>query len=318
MSPSIGGARDFINLIHNILEGGEKDRMNRAAVLRESKPISCWPLITGEDVPDHDPASLARILVVHMPWPHGKANDTLAEAQRLAPHLSAVGKTWLEWLESEEGQARAREAAELFPVFRAQWAAELWRIRPEMVNILRVSSNLASNELTWRVLMQHPTLGPLAKRYVDAHKAGLRVVGQAMAAYTAESLEAHRFLATLRELLVSERYLLLPKGQRVTDADHDRLLGWRDTNGVHLLSTVSREAVERTLGRETLSGISEKTLHMQLDNLGFIAGKAAGRLTRVVTMGAERVRVLHLTDAALLPRPLAEADEELRYDQGPR
>jgi hypothetical protein len=139
-----GGARDLINLIHNILEGGEKDRLNRAAALRESKPISCWPLITGEDVPDQDPASLARMLVVQMPWPPGKPNDTLAEAQRLAPHLSALGKSWLEWLESEEGQARAREAAELFPVFRAQWAAELRKIRPEIVNILRVSSNLAA------------------------------------------------------------------------------------------------------------------------------------------------------------------------------
>ena len=139
-----------------------------------------------------------------------------------------------------------------------------------------------------------------------------------MAAYTAESLEAHRFLATLRELLVSERYLLLPRGQRGTDADRDRLLGWREANGVYLLPTVSREAVERTLGREALGGISEKTLHMQLDNLGFIAGKAAGRLTRVVTVGAERVRVLHLIAAALLPRPLAEAEEGPREDQGPR
>jgi DNA primase len=105
-----GGARDLINLLHNILEGGEKDRLNRAAELRETRPIFCWPIITGEDVPDTDAASLARILVVTFTWAPGTPNDELAQAQSQARHLYAVGATWLTWLESDEGQTRANSS----------------------------------------------------------------------------------------------------------------------------------------------------------------------------------------------------------------
>lgn len=66
--PNTGdGARGFIGLIHNILEGSEKDRLNRASQLMDTKPIFCWPVCTGEDVPDIDTATLARILVIQFP-----------------------------------------------------------------------------------------------------------------------------------------------------------------------------------------------------------------------------------------------------------
>lgn len=127
-----GGAKDFVNLIHNILEGGEKDRLNRSAALVDTRPVFCWPISTGEDVPDKDPASLARLLVVHYGWPKGEANPRLARAQALFPHLSAVGRVWLEWLESREGAEVVRLLSSLFPQKRAEWAEKLRNIRPDM------------------------------------------------------------------------------------------------------------------------------------------------------------------------------------------
>jgi hypothetical protein len=203
-----GGARDFINLIHHILEGGDKDRMSRAAVLRETKRVSCWPLMTGEDVPDHDPASLARILVVAMPELVGPVNPTFTKTQQLAPHLAAVGRLWIEWLETDDGATRATEAAELFPSYRAAWGKVLRATRTDMVNVLRMASNLASNQLTWEVLTRHPVIGPVVKPHTKAHTEGLESVAMAMANYTAESLEASRYLVTLRELITSGRYIL--------------------------------------------------------------------------------------------------------------
>jgi hypothetical protein len=79
--------------------------------------------------------------------------------------------------------------------------------------------------------MEHPVLGPLAKRYTDAHKASLTTVAQTMAAYTAEALKAQHYLATLRELLASERYVLLSCDASFSNAP-DRVCVWIDKKPV--------------------------------------------------------------------------------------
>lgn len=299
--PSTGyGERDFINLIHNIIEGGEKLRLNRDAELRKNKPIFAWPISTGEDVPDKDPASLARILVVPFYWEKGKDNSHLYEAHDLAHHLSAIGKVWLDWLESEEGAKEARQAAALFNKQRAQWAAFLQKKRPDMVNTLRVSSNLASNQFTWAVLKSHPILGEIACRYENAHKKGLLAIANDMACYTAEALEATRFLAALRELIAAKRVLLLAVGNEPQFEDRDRTVGWLDEDGsAYLLPELVRQSVERLLAPTGLGGVSNVTLYSQLESLGFIASREKGRNTSLLWIGRRRERVLHLTAKAL-------------------
>ncbi len=295
-----GGPRDFVNLIHNILEGGEKERLTRAATLRETKPVFCWPFVTGEDVPDHDPASLARILVVHSSCEPGQPNKFLAKAQELAPHLSAVGQSWLTWLEGDEARTLSQDLREMFPGYRAMWAERLRKLRPDMVNILRVATNLATSEATWKMLTYHPTLSALAKQYVKAHAEGLNEVASTMASATAESLEASRYLSVLRELLASQRYILLPKGEAPTnESERDRMLGWRDPDGsVYLLPKLARDAVSRTLGKDGLA-ISDQTLHAQLQALGAIQSANPGRETKALKSDGNLIRTLHLRKECL-------------------
>ena len=107
------GARGLVNLIHNLLEGGDRERMLGARELKESRPIHCWPVFTGEDVPASDPATLARVLVVPFEWSHGADNPRLTAAQAAAAHLPAVGRAWLDWLASScraGGRSRGRAA----------------------------------------------------------------------------------------------------------------------------------------------------------------------------------------------------------------
>lgn len=295
-----GGARDFTNLIHNILEGGEKARLDRAANLRESRPVYCWPVVTGEDVPDRDPASLARILVVPFAWPQGKTNERLGAAQASAGHLCAVGSTWLGWLESDDGQELAQRASREFQALRGKWATILNKHRSDMVNVLRVASNLASNQLTWSVLTHHPALGPLAKRYQAAHIEGLKDIASGMATYTAEALEATRLLDALRELLTSERCLLLSRGCAPSDHQQDRVIGWQDDKGVYLIFDTAKDAALRVLGRDGLNNLSNQALFSQLDGLGLIAQKGSdGKTCRQVKVYTDRnVRVLHLRPEA--------------------
>jgi hypothetical protein len=170
-----------------------------------------------------------------------------------------------------------------------------------MVNILRVASNLASNQLTWGVMLHHPVIGVLAQRYADAHERGLDALAREMASSTADALEATRFLATLRELLAGERYILLDKDQKPThEGERERMIGWRDPDGsVYVLPRLAKQAVERTLGLDRQGWVSEKTLYAQLDALGALASKDPERLTKVVWLASASQRVLHLTAAAM-------------------
>jgi hypothetical protein len=150
--PNTGfGFHDLVNLIHNILEGGEKDRLSRASTIKESRPVHCFPIITGEDVPDHDPATLARLLLIAFEWQAGQPNEKLALAQKDSEQLSAIGLSWLTWVGSPEGQRIIKDTARFLPAVRDGWALYLREIRKDMVNILRVATNIATNELTWSI-----------------------------------------------------------------------------------------------------------------------------------------------------------------------
>ena len=296
-----GGARDLINLLHNILEGGEKDRLNRASELRETKPVFCWPLVTGEDVPETDPATLARMLIIPFDSEPGSSNPKLTEAQEGSAHLCAVGAAWLSWLETEDGHDAAGEETKTFADVRDGWATTLRQHYPKMANIFRVATNLATNQLTWQVMCQHPLLGPALTDYTEAHTNGLTTLMHGMGAYTTESLEASRFLMMLVELLNSERTQLLdyPKAP-VNDSERERMIGWKQTDGtVYLLPDLAREAVERTMGRDSLGQLSDRTLHSQLASLKMLQSCDEGRFTINRKIKGKSTRLLHLTAAAM-------------------
>jgi hypothetical protein len=293
-----GGASAFVGIVHNIVEGGEKERMNRAAELRDTKPLHCWPICTGEDVPDGDPASLARILVVPFLWQSGEDNESLSKAQELSSQMCAVGNAWIAWLETETGQETVARIAGKFKEYRSGWAEALRSIRSDSVNILRVASNLATNQLTWEMMCEHPDIGPLARKYQEIHLQGLReIVATTMAEATAEALEATRYLGALRELLAVEQIAIPDMAAVVTDKEKLRLVGWQDTDGIYLMPSVARRAVEALVG--DLNGISALALHKQLDALGVISSKNKGRYTKNKRVNGKVQQTLHIRKDAL-------------------
>jgi hypothetical protein len=295
-----GGARDFINLIQNILEGGEKERLNRASELRDTRPVYTFPIFTGEDVPPDDSASLARVLVVPFEWQHGQDNPTLAQAQADRQHLAAIGREWIRWLESADSTPAITRAAGMFEKTRAEWAAGLCAEQAHMSNPLRVASNLAASQLTWWVLCHHPTIGEIAREHQAAHAAGLATIAGDMAQRTTTAMEAIRFLDVLRELIITGQKVLVPKGSTSSEAP-DRYVGWRDQKdeSVYLAPDLSRAAVDYLLRPHGLGALSQTTLYAQLNSLGVIASHDDGRVTKVIRIGSELQRVLHL-------RPVAE------------
>jgi hypothetical protein len=301
-----GGANDFVNLMHNILEGRERARLNRASELKESRSIFCWPFVTGEDVPDSDPASIARILTVPFKWQRGEENAHLQAAQDKCAHLQAVGSHWIQWLEGEDGQKAALSAKSNFTARRAYWASALRQIRDDQANIMRVATNLAVNELAWQTMAKCPITQVLAERYMKSHTAGLEEVSGLMAHQTAESLEGTRFVEALRALLSTGSAVLAPKDAPLPDEKSgacDRIIGFRDNDGsACLIPQKARQAVDRLLGSHGggLGSISARTLHAQLDALGMVRRSANSKeFTSILRTAEGNVRVLKLHRQAL-------------------
>lgn len=296
-----GGSRDFIGFIHNTLEGGEKRRLNRSSEFRERQDIYCWPYSTGEDVPDTDPASLARLLVVPLSWQRGGHNAALERAQRAAHHLPAVGGAWLDFLESDKGREVAADVREAFASVRQGVSEMLISARPDMVNPQRVASSIALNKLAYEAAMRCDALRPALSKHQEAHGRGLEELAYRMASYGGESREATRYLSALREAMAAGKAVLMLGGAEPTYDERDRMIGWEDAiaQRAYILPRIARQIVDRVLGDEGLGGISNQALYSQLDDLGVLDETGGGKTTVVKKVNGTLHRVLCLKLSAL-------------------
>lgn len=306
--PQIAGARsEFTALLAALIEGDDKLRMERSgSQMRKTRELAAWPLFTGEDVPGDDASTVARCLVVPFAWEPGQPNPALSAAQELAGHLTAIGRVWLDWLASPEGQAAAQLIVQTFPALRDQWLVRLSRLNPQMRNPARLASNLAINQLTFWAVCQQPDLRAICKPHEAAHLAGLNLIAEEMGVRTQESSESERFLAALRELVGRDdddqfSYVLLRRDTLPSIGDRDRLIGWYDDRGLYLLPGRAREIVEKARGRDYLGNLSDQTLHAQLARQGHIASSEKGRHLQQIRVRGSKPRVLHLKTAALFP-----------------
>ena len=318
--PQIAGARsEFTALLAALIEGDDKLRMERSGErMRRTRELAAWPLFTGEDVPGDDASTVARCLVLPFVWEPGQPNPALTEAQNLAGHLTAIGRVWLDWLASKEGQAAAQLIVQSFPGLRDEWLTKLSQLNPQMRNPARLASNLAINQLTFWAVCQMPVLRAIFKPHETAHLAGLNLIAEEMGVRTQESSESERFLAALRELVGRDdddqfSYVLLRRDALPSANDRDRLVGWYDDRGLYLLPGRAREIVEKARGRDYLGNLSDQTLHAQLARQGQIASSEKGRHLQQIRVRGSKPRVLHLKTTALfpseveLPAPLRDA-----------
>jgi len=305
------GARDFINVIHAIMEGGEKDRLKRNSEIATSRDISCWPFCTGEDVPDTDPATTSRLLII----PTQKTTPpAISGSPAMQRKLAQIGRIWLDWLETPEARAAAHNIAEKVAGIQSKWAAVLLAANSGMPNPYRVASTLALNQSFFAVAAQHPVLGAVLKPYVAKHAEGLQAIAHRMAAATAEGLEAQRFVATIKELLGTGRCVLYQNAahfQKMPQVDRDRVIGWADGNGgAYLYPDLARSAVERIAG-VALSGMSSNGIYNQLDDLGWVNKGRDGKTTVLKKFCNTSGRFLYLNATALdLPTVLPTGTPE--------
>ena len=298
--PNTGnGERDFVNVIHAILEGQTKARMTRAGEMRSSKIINCWPVVTGEDVPTRDAASLARVIL--LTWPENGVNTTqLTAVQRRRSELQNVGGAWIRWLSSAEGQKTATSAGSALEAKRFEWHKYITQHTPNAANPDRVATNLATLEIAWRTAMQCPALAPLAV-HTTALMGGLQSAAAEMASQTADSREVERFLTHLRSALATGA-LQLASGVDVVPDSRQRIVGWlgsaKATSGAYLTPENALQAVRSYSGDE-LGHISVQMLGKQLQAGGYLVPNRDGNVRTQVRFSVRTLRVWHITDDAL-------------------
>jgi hypothetical protein len=76
------------------------------------------------------------------------------------------------------------------------------------------------------------------------------------------------------------------------------MLGWFDDNGVYLLPAIALAAVKKLLGPNQLL-ISPQTLYGQMQQLDWVAKTASNQTTVLISIGGEKVRVLHLKPSTI-------------------
>lgn len=302
-----GGVKDFISLLHNIMEGGDRDRGSRDGGVRDNKSVKCWPIFTGEDMPDSDASSFARVLVIPFAWGKNELNKPLGEAQALSEHLPAIGRIWLDFLGNETTGQIIEETKDRYWNTREAWIKYLSDQHEDMSITLRIATSLTLNQLAFEIAYQ---CFEILSEYKDAHIEALRSVAGGMAIHTTESAEYQRFLAALRELLAAKRAIVIPrKGypippdpskpeDRHGTPDPDRFMGWYDDEGFYLLPVVARRLVMTVLDRDGLNSISNQQLYDQLQQAGMMVSDAK-QSTRLIKIAGNSQRILHLRPHAL-------------------
>lgn len=323
-----GGVKGLNELLHNIIEGGDKDRLTRASELRFTRPVTTWPIFTGEDRPDTDAAALSRVLLVRLERDPTAGAGDLTDAQAGATHLNAIGAAWLDWLESDAGQDAAHWAADQFDGTRAVWLRQLGQQDSKAANIRRIASNLALNQLSLQVAAECPDLADLVRPLLSQHKATLATLATMTAGASGEASEGERFIATLRELLATGRYLLRSDDPKLRE-DYgavdkssnpliaDRIIGKIDDAGVWLLPDVALRAVNAILP-DRLNNVSGATLWAQLAELGYLLdGDKAGRShLQPRRLDGALTRMLGLDRSALWPDEVKPDNQKIVEELG--
>ncbi|MHB8627002.1 MAG: hypothetical protein ACYDBJ_06150 [Aggregatilineales bacterium] len=343
--PNTGdGEAGLIKFIHRMAEGGGRRRLDRNADLKPTAEIYSWLIMTGEDAPQTDMATTARMLWVSFDDQPADAAAQLGQAQLSSAHLCAVGQHWIEWLESPDAQPIIQTMRDKFPILRQQYLELILKLNPEAIqgNPRRLAQNLAVNQLTWEILRRCPAIGPCVD-LKDAYETGLGAVLQAMALSSVQSNPGMVFIQALRELLSSGQALLVdpdlapppllnepgtplpplppPVPGIVGTFDINRgdvarrVIGYVGANGdAYLFPVLARRVVEDLVGGAALAQVTTTALYKRLDELGYLSSKGKDGTLLPKKINGKVERVLHLTARALdlgleAGRPKPAADE---------
>ena len=296
---------EIISFIHSITEGGTKQRLYSDGRMAPVVPLRCFPIFTGEDTPDHDPAMLARMIVVYFPRFTGGFNEKLGEAQKKIVHLPAVGAEWLRWLQTQAGKNAIQKMKTSFTKRQADWSKAIRETADNYENVSRIASNLAYMDLAFKVVSMHPRIkGALGENAENLFKKQLAEIAGSMGKLTSGALEARQFIESLYDLLQTGRAFLLPKGKTTLEYNEERyhpnevpirpeqVIGSKDEKGFYILTKLALQMINRGEERKILT--SPRTLFAQLREIQALGSTGSDATSKQMKHEGKNTRMLHL------------------------
>jgi hypothetical protein len=265
-------------LLQNYGDGTARGRLDANSEARAAFPIRAVLISSGEDQPEGEASTLARILSVSLP--RGAVHrGHLTAVQRDGARLHVLTEQYMAWL------ARRPDLA---PWHRQQHedtrAAVLTKLEntDNATNPGRVASNVAALFVAWRrFLVFLQDMGYWTPEQVEAWqrqcKRDLLNLAKQQVELTTGERYSQLFLDTVRGLVASGRAVIMDGDRTATLEPGQVLIGIRDGHGVYLVAGTTYDEVckhSRAAGRPF--GASKKAVSQLLEQDGLIVASEGG------------------------------------------
>jgi hypothetical protein len=233
-------------LVQNYGDGTGKGRLNSYSEVRATYPIRGVLISSGEDQPEGEASTMARILSIDLQ----KGVVDLEKLTRLqttdAPYLHILTIDWLQWLVQHESGAGHRE---LHQSTRAAILAKLREVQ-HATNPGRVASNVAALYVAWSVFCRFL----LERRYwtqeqVDAQlmqvKTVLYKLAQQQLELTTHERASNLFIEAVQSLLASGKAVLFDSERTISAEPGQTVIGMRDRESIYLIAETTYNEVSK-------------------------------------------------------------------------
>ncbi|HRC58770.1 MAG TPA: DUF927 domain-containing protein, partial [Kofleriaceae bacterium] len=240
---------NVISILQNYGDGLARGRLTASSDLRRAYPIRAVLLSTGEDQPEGEAATYARMLSVSIGRGWIDLN-VLTRVQTDAALLQILMLDYLRWLATTP--ARLKQHQERHHAIRVASINAITQRVEHAVNPGRIASNVAAIQLAWEcfgAFLEERGHWPAerVRSWLDHCTGELLALALSQATMTTEERYSVIFLNTVRSLIASRKCALVDLGALDTDTKHATVIGGYDTEGVYLIRDAAYDAVAQQL-----------------------------------------------------------------------
>lgn len=186
--------KKYVSFVHNVLEGGEKDRAKKDGGVRDTRAYLCTLIITGEVRPQ-EASTTARVL--NLTWSDVNL-EKLSFVQEHVDLMPIIGYYWLRCL-STVGQ--------LDDFKKVRTEKDVVFSKEQYTNPGRLATNYSLLLATWKLLCESP-FGDVFQEYTEQFKKDLDQAIEEQGSMVTEETEVARFLTGVNELIASNPQLI--------------------------------------------------------------------------------------------------------------
>jgi hypothetical protein len=289
-------------LLQNYGDNMARGRLDSNSEVRAAFPIRGALLSSGEDQPEGEASTLARILSV--PLGRGSVNrGKLSDVQQQARLLQPLTIDYLRWLATSDQVSVNRE---LHLTVRTGVLSKLEGATEYATNPGRIASNVAVLYVAWEcfgrfLIARGHWADERVKAWLLSCKRDLLNLARTQLDMTTQERYSQLFLETVRSLVASGRVVLIDLNAESPEPRANQvLIGGRDAEGTYLIVEAAFDEVCKQLkaaGRPV--SFSQRALSQLFEQDGLLREVSPPHLTVKKRINGTRPRCWHLPPGVL-------------------